>query len=157
MALPPIAPTAGPNDCEEPFAVLDEAIQRLPERYRLPIILCYMQEKSHEEAARELGCPRETISTRLMRARERLRAQLTRRGIHFSAGLLVVCLAKTSAPAAVPVALVNSAVNHAMLLASTNVLGLPAQFAKRLLAAANKLGNLKFGQSSAGRMENLKR
>src|SRR5262249_34945327 len=126
--MPTIASIAEAGDCEEPYAVLDEEIQLLPERYRLPIILCYMQEKSHEEAARELGCPRGTVSTRLMRARERLRDRLTRRGLHVSAGLLVVCLAKTSAPAAVPIALVNSAVNHAVLLASTNVLGVTEQF-----------------------------
>src|SRR5262249_1941921 len=51
---------------------LDEEICRLPEKYRGPFILCYVEGKTNEEAARELRCPKGTVATRLAWARERL-------------------------------------------------------------------------------------
>ncbi len=59
---------------------LDGEIRRLPERYRLPMVLCYLLGRTNDEAARELGCPRGTVAVRLARARERLRRRLLRRG-----------------------------------------------------------------------------
>jgi RNA polymerase sigma factor (sigma-70 family) len=53
--------------------VLDEEVNRLPEKYRLPVILCYLEGKTNEEAAQQLHCPRGTIATRLAWARGRLR------------------------------------------------------------------------------------
>ena len=47
--------------------VLDDEIHRLPAKYRLPIILCYFQGRTHAEAALELGCPKGTVSVRLQR------------------------------------------------------------------------------------------
>ena len=67
-------------------AVLDEEIARLPDRYRLPLVLCYLHGRTNDEAAEELGCPRGTVATRLSRARERLRGRLLRRGVALSAG-----------------------------------------------------------------------
>jgi RNA polymerase sigma factor (sigma-70 family) len=61
--------------------VLDEEVSRLPDRYRLPLVLCYFEGLTKEQAARELGCPHGTVSTRLARARERLRGRLARRGL----------------------------------------------------------------------------
>jgi RNA polymerase sigma factor (sigma-70 family) len=72
--------------------ILDEEIQRLPEKYRLPIILCYLEGHTNEEAARVLNCPRGTIAMRLARARERLRSRLIRRGVTLSAGTLTAWL-----------------------------------------------------------------
>jgi RNA polymerase sigma factor (sigma-70 family) len=66
-------------------AVLDEEIARLPDRYRLPLVLCYLHGRTNDEAAEELGCPRGTVATRLARARERLRGRLLRRGVALSA------------------------------------------------------------------------
>ena len=57
----------------------DEEIDRLPEKYRQPIILCYMQGQTQEEAAQTLGWPLGTVQIRLHRGRERLRSRLTRR------------------------------------------------------------------------------
>src|SRR5262249_4223767 len=73
---------------EQSWAVLDEEISRLPEKYRQPILLCYLSGQTNEEAARRLGCPAGTIATRLARARERLRGRLERRGVALPAVLL---------------------------------------------------------------------
>ena len=58
--------------------VLDEEIQRLPAKHRLAVILCYLEGKTNDEAAVVLGCPRGSVATYLSRARDRLRARLTR-------------------------------------------------------------------------------
>jgi len=61
--------------------MLHDEIGRLPERYRRPVLLCYFEGLTHAEAARQLGWPIGTVGVRLMRARERLRSRLTRRGV----------------------------------------------------------------------------
>ena len=58
-----------------------EEIERLPEAYRLPVVLCYLEGLSTEEVARRLGCPKGTILSRLSRARDRLKVSLARRGL----------------------------------------------------------------------------
>jgi RNA polymerase sigma factor (sigma-70 family) len=84
--------------------VLDEEINRLPEKYRLPFVLCYLQEVTNEEAASRLRCPTGTVASRLATARERLRARLTRRGIALTVGLTPALLAE-HASSAVPATL----------------------------------------------------
>jgi DNA-directed RNA polymerase specialized sigma24 family protein len=53
----------------------------LPDRYRLPLVLCYLEGKSNHEAAAQLRCPVGTIKGRLSRARQTLRERLRRRGL----------------------------------------------------------------------------
>jgi len=93
-------PDQGMNRNEECEALHGE-ISRLPERYRRPLILCYLEGLTHEEAARQLGWPMGTLGVRLMRARERLRARLTRRGLAptgFAALSLAPRIEKLAAP-----------------------------------------------------------
>jgi RNA polymerase sigma factor (sigma-70 family) len=61
--------------------VVHEEVDRLPETYRSAVGLCYLEEFTNEEAARLLGLPVGTVKVRLARARELLRARLTRRGL----------------------------------------------------------------------------
>src|SRR5262249_35587001 len=57
--------------------VLDEEVNRLPPKYRVPFVLCYFEGKTNEQAAHILGCPQGTVFSRLAWAREQLRKQLT--------------------------------------------------------------------------------
>ena len=61
--------------------LLHNEIDRLPERYRLPIVLCDLEGRTHEQASRHLGCPVGTVKSRLNRGRARLRERLARRGL----------------------------------------------------------------------------
>jgi RNA polymerase sigma factor (sigma-70 family) len=82
----------GDPDEDELRSVIDEEIRRLPERYRLPLVLCHVEGLRHEEVAHRLGCPVGTVESRLSRARQQLRAQLTRRGLSPTASVMAVVL-----------------------------------------------------------------
>src|SRR5204863_5491920 len=73
-------PTLGAD--EQPLLL--EEVHRLPDKYRVPVILCYLQGKSNEEAAQQLCWPVGSVKGRLSRARQMLRARLLRRGISLS-------------------------------------------------------------------------
>jgi RNA polymerase sigma factor (sigma-70 family) len=73
-------------------AIIDEEIRRLPEHYRLPLVLCHLEGMRHHEAADRLGCAVGTIESRLSRAREQLRSRLVRRGVAPSLGFLTASL-----------------------------------------------------------------
>jgi RNA polymerase sigma factor (sigma-70 family) len=62
-------------------AIIREEIGSLPDRYRRPLVLCYMEGKTNQEAARALECPVGTVKGRLWRARRELRERLIRRGL----------------------------------------------------------------------------
>jgi RNA polymerase sigma factor (sigma-70 family) len=66
--------------CDEVGPALDQELSRLPEKYRAPIVLCYLREQTHDQAAAALRWPVGTVRSRLARGRELLKARLTRRG-----------------------------------------------------------------------------
>ena len=72
--------------------VLDAEMNRLPEKYRVPLVLCYLHGKTYEQAAAELKCPVGTLCGRLARARAMLRIRLVRRGATLGAGGLLAVL-----------------------------------------------------------------
>lgn len=77
--------------------LLDESVNSLPDKYRVPFVMHYLQGVTVSEVARRLNCPRGSVATRLLRARERLRARLVRRGVTLSAGCLLAALSEASA------------------------------------------------------------
>ena len=102
----------------EEFAALHEEVARLPERYRVPVVLCELEGLTYEEVARRMSCPVGTIGVRLFRARERLRSRLIRRGIVPSAALLEAVLGAEGASALMPVTLIDSTVRGAAMFAA---------------------------------------
>jgi RND family efflux transporter MFP subunit len=76
--------------------ILDQEIGWLPERFRAPVVLCYLEGRSVDEAAMLLGCPRGTVASRLARARKRLRVRLAGRGFAVAAGLAILAQANSA-------------------------------------------------------------
>jgi RNA polymerase sigma factor (sigma-70 family) len=105
-------------DPEDLRSVLDAEVGRLPEKYRAPIVLCYLEGLTHEQAAERLGWPVGTVRGRLARARDVLRARLTRRSLALPVGLLAAGLSPRAVSAAVPATLVEATVQAAIRFAA---------------------------------------
>src|SRR5262245_22904709 len=88
--------------------LLDAAIERLPDKYRVPIIMCDLEGKSRRDAALQLQVSEGTLSSRLARGRRLLAQRLQRHGLTLSGGALAAILAQSVASAQVPVPLVQS-------------------------------------------------
>jgi RNA polymerase sigma factor (sigma-70 family) len=86
----------------ELLLALDEELARLPETYRLPLILCHLEGRTHEEAARLLGWTAGSVKGRLERGRKQLHSRLSRRGLALSGAILALGVSQdgTSAVAA---------------------------------------------------------
>ena len=116
MAIPtPVSDSAW----QELRPVLHAEVSRLPAKYRVPVVLCYLQGKSNEEAALEMGCPVGTLKGRLHRAPTCLRTRLERRGLT----RLPACswpTAHSLATAAVPVSLAETTVQAAVIFGTTH-------------------------------------
>jgi RNA polymerase sigma factor (sigma-70 family) len=109
---PEVAPVAS----NPVLDALDDAVAALPEKYRVPIVLCHLEAKTYAEAAELLGCPPGTLAVRLSRGRELLRKRLQRRGLAPTPGALTAAL--TTAAGMAPAALHPPAVRAALAAAA---------------------------------------
>jgi RNA polymerase sigma factor (sigma-70 family) len=107
-ALPAALPTEPTAEREDNDRLLTEELARLPERYRLPVVLCYLEGRTYDDAAARIGCPKGTLSTRLTKARQLLRARLAARGVTVSAPAIIALLAEAASPAAPTALLTNT-------------------------------------------------
>ena len=110
--------------------IIHEEVDQLPERLRQPILLCYLEGLTNEDAARLLGCPPSTLKERLSKARDILHGRLSRRGLAWSAALFILLLPRTSEATDVPRRLIESTVAAVMATvgrrASSNATGTTA-------------------------------
>ena len=110
------APPAEDPAWREVRSLIDDELNRLPERYRRPFVLCHLEGLTNEEAARCLGCPKGTVASRVSRARDRLRDRLQRRGVTLTTTALTALVAE-NATAAVPAALFDTTLTSALQFA----------------------------------------
>jgi RNA polymerase sigma factor (sigma-70 family) len=103
---------------QELLAVLDEELLALPEALRAPLVLCYLQGATRDEAAQSLGCTLATLKNRLERGRDQLHAALVRRGLGLSAVLLGTLLTQQGARAAATIRLALTTAEAALALAA---------------------------------------
>jgi RNA polymerase sigma factor (sigma-70 family) len=106
----PLAEISG----RELLMIVDEEVQRLPERFRLPVVLCCLGGRSLEEAARQLGWTTGSVKGRLERGRARLHDRLVRRGLTLSAALAAVEVSRATTSAAVLAGLVARTIPGAL-------------------------------------------
>jgi RNA polymerase sigma factor (sigma-70 family) len=97
---------------------LEEELQKLPAKHRAPLVLCYLEGRTNEQAAQILGCPRGSMFARLTQARERLRTCLARRGYAIASAGIATTLGTVAAEAAVPLPLLANTVRAALWFAS---------------------------------------
>src|SRR5581483_4219517 len=91
--------------------VLDDVLAQLPEKYRTPLVYCYLEGRTQEEVAQLLGAPLGTVRRWLARGREMLRVRLVRRGVSLTAAGVSTALLATAAgatPSPLPAPLVSS-------------------------------------------------
>jgi RNA polymerase sigma factor (sigma-70 family) len=117
MAMPQVqAPEQDSSHQLEPF--LDQELSRLPDKYRVAIVLCDLEGKTRKEAARQLGLPEGTLAGRLTRGRAMLVKRLARHGLALSGGSLAAVLPQKAASACVPASVRTSTIKAVTLVAA---------------------------------------
>jgi RNA polymerase sigma factor (sigma-70 family) len=115
---------AGPAGVDDLGPILHQEVDRLPERFRAAVVLCYLEGLTHEQAAERLGCPVGTVRSRLANGRDRLRSRLTVRGLSPANDVLERTTALEESAGMVPAALAGAAVRNAMIYAAEPVAGM---------------------------------
>jgi RNA polymerase sigma factor (sigma-70 family) len=133
-ASSPVAKTSSELAWRELQAILDEELNRLPEKYRAPFLLCCLERRTKKEAAQELGWHEGTVSSRLAHARKLLQQRLARRGVALSALLCGMTLAETPASATVPISLIETTVKSALQFVTGEAMRAGAQSGAAALA-----------------------
>jgi RNA polymerase sigma factor (sigma-70 family) len=133
-------------------AILDEELQQLPERYRTPLILCYLECMTRDEAAQQIGVSTGSLHGRLERARGMLHDRLIKRGLTLAVAMSAVALGESVAQAALAPTFVVSSTRAAMVLAAgqpltesvvaANVVTLTQEVLKTMFLAKLKLGTV---------------
>ncbi len=103
--------------------ILNEELERMAAKYRAPLVLCYLEGKTRDEAAQQLGWSVRTLMRRLEEGRELLRGRLTRRGVSMAAALVTAGLSCGVTSAGVPVTLMNSTIKAAASIAAGKAVG----------------------------------
>jgi RNA polymerase sigma factor (sigma-70 family) len=104
-------------------AVLDAELAALPEKWRLPLVLCYLEGRTQDEASAQLGWSARTLRRRLEEARTGLGRRLSRRGVVWPAALSAVLLSDAVASATVSPGLLDSTIKAASLIAAGHTAG----------------------------------
>src|SRR5262249_1360461 len=111
-------PAASTSDSDASWrdlqTALDEEVSRLPERLRMPFVLCCLEGRGPADGAEHLGWKLPPLPSRLSQARQALLERLGKRGVALSAALCAFMLSQESAQAAVPPALAQAAVRTAL-------------------------------------------
>jgi RNA polymerase sigma factor (sigma-70 family) len=97
---------------------LDEELSRLPDKYRVLLVLCDLEGKTRKDAARQLGVPEGTIASRLATARGMLAKRLAQRGLIVPSGMLAAMLAQEAASASLPSIVISATIKAATSIAA---------------------------------------
>lgn len=112
--------------CHELLSLLDREVHRLPDKYRLPVVLCDLEGRSRKEVARQLAIPEGTLSSRLATAHKKLAWRLTRLGLTVSGASMAMLLGENAVSACVPASLLVATTRAAMLLTAGLAAGVSA-------------------------------
>ncbi|SIN70411.1 RNA polymerase sigma factor, sigma-70 family [Singulisphaera sp. GP187] len=118
LAEPTAPPADQPAIDREQAEAIHGEVDRLPRSFRLPVVLCYFEGLTLDEAARRLRCPAGTLRSRLARARDKLGRGLSRRGVTLPATALTAFLVSRSASASISPLLCNTTTQAATTFAA---------------------------------------